>query len=192
MKTCPRCHETKALTEFHKGGTDSYCKPCRLEIGRQWRREHPERHAEIKRRNRIKYAEQVRASKRRRYHAKLEHNRELQRAWRAAHPDVVAKRNRVRTETGYMRWKRYGLTKDECDQLLEAQGFCCAICGCPLASSRATHLDHDHETGRVRGFLCLPCNVRLALWERSASGFAAYRAQPPAMLIGVDHLVPER
>ena len=190
MKTCPRCHETKALTEFHKGGADTYCKPCRLEIGRAWRQAHPDRHAASKRRSQAKKPEQYRAAKRRRYHADVEHSREMQRAWAAAHPETIAKRNRVRTETGYMRWKRYGLTRDQCDELLAFQNYCCAQCGKPLASSRATHLDHDHETGRVRGFLCLPCNVRLAFWEHRIPEFAVYRSQPPASLIGLDLIVP--
>jgi hypothetical protein len=144
----------------------------------------------MKRNSQAKKPDQYRAAKRRRYHQDVEHNRELQRAWRAAHPEVVAQRNHVRTETGYLRWKRYGLTKDECETLLSAQGYCCAICLTPLTTSRGTFMDHDHESGRVRGFLCSGCNVRLAIWERRGPEFSAYRTRPPASLVGLARIVP--
>lgn len=43
MKTCPRCKETKPLSEFHVrrrrgGGAASRCKPCSTEAEREWRR----------------------------------------------------------------------------------------------------------------------------------------------------------
>lgn len=54
----------------------------------------------------------------------------------------------------------YGLTVEEYDTILAAQGGMCAICeGSPGA--RRLHVDHDHETGRVRGLLCLSCNTLL-------------------------------
>jgi len=63
------------------------------------------------------------------------------------------------------------ITDEECIALLQAQGNQCPICGEPLeypGSKRATHLDHDHDTGRVRGFLCLRCNVGLGLFKDNA------------------------
>lgn len=59
----------------------------------------------------------------------------------------------------------YGLTLDEYEQLAEIQNRKCAICGCeqrPDAMGRdRLHVDHDHETGRVRGLLCSGCNIGL-------------------------------
>jgi len=40
----------------------------------------------------------------------------------------------------------------------------CAICG-DVERGRRLHLDHDHDTGLVRGLLCPPCNR----WEGTAS-----------------------
>ena len=58
--------------------------------------------------------------------------------------------------------KAYGLTPEEYRTLLERQGGACAICG-DDAPRRTFHLDHDHETGRVRGILCNSCNRGIGL-----------------------------
>ena len=50
--------------------------------------------------------------------------------------------------------RRYGLTADEADTMLEEQGGLCAIC----RTAPAAHVDHDHETGAVRALLCFNCN----------------------------------
>lgn len=56
--------------------------------------------------------------------------------------------------------KRYGLTVESFDALLASQGGVCAICAGP-ATGRGWHVDHCHDTGRVRGVLCHQCNVGL-------------------------------
>jgi hypothetical protein len=53
--------------------------------------------------------------------------------------------------------KKYGITADERDLLIEAQGGC-AICGAELTGGADTHIDHCHVTGDVRGVLCGNCN----------------------------------
>jgi hypothetical protein len=53
---------------------------------------------------------------------------------------------------------RYGITVDEYDQMLIAQGGGCAICGRPRSGKKNLPVDHNHKTGRVRGVLCHPCN----------------------------------
>lgn len=51
--------------------------------------------------------------------------------------------------------KQYGLTLDEWDRMVEAVDGKCEICG---HADEALCVDHDHETGRIRGVLCRSCN----------------------------------
>jgi hypothetical protein len=62
----------------------------------------------------------------------------------------------------------YGLTGDQFDALLMSQGARCALCESPSPGGRSQkwHVDHDHETGRVRGLLCFACNIQLGLYEK--------------------------
>lgn len=65
------------------------------------------------------------------------------------------------------RKRTYGLTPEVYAALVGQQGGCCAICGQELPA-RGAHVDHDHETGAVRGVLCPRCNaVVLPVVERT-------------------------
>lgn len=54
-----------------------------------------------------------------------------------------------------------GITGDDYRVMLRRQAHRCAICTNVLGSGRDRHIDHDHETGAVRGILCPPCNLML-------------------------------
>jgi hypothetical protein len=54
----------------------------------------------------------------------------------------------------YHLMRRYGIGADDFDRMVVEQGGVCAICGRPDPE----HVDHDHETGEVRGILCFNCN----------------------------------
>lgn len=57
------------------------------------------------------------------------------------------------------RCKRYGIDVTTYEEMLAEQGNCCAICGAEKPGGKgAWHIDHDHETGTVRGLLCMHCN----------------------------------
>lgn len=56
----------------------------------------------------------------------------------------------------YRRAREYGLSGDRFREMLEGQGYRCAVCEESITES--AHVDHDHATGRVRGLLCPPCN----------------------------------
>lgn len=56
--------------------------------------------------------------------------------------------------------RQYGMTEEEYDAKLEAQGGVCAICEQPQYQF-ALAVDHCHVTGKNRSLLCVSCNVVL-------------------------------
>ena len=69
--------------------------------------------------------------------------------------------------------REFGITLEQYDALLKAQGGRCAICGGDQtrATRGTTHhlcVDHDHRTGEVRGLLCVPCNAMLGNAQESS------------------------
>jgi len=60
---------------------------------------------------------------------------------------------------------KYGITADEFKQMFETQQGKCSICSEEPKTKRGLHVDHDHETGKVRGLLCHGCNVALGSFK---------------------------
>lgn len=99
--------------------------------------------------------------------------------WRKANPEkATAERRRDRL-------RKYGLTVQQYDDLLELQDGRCAIC---LKDQPGHHgrfvVDHDHLTGVVRGLLCHECNVGVGFFkdsqEKLLAAVAYLRRSPPA------------
>jgi predicted nucleic acid-binding Zn ribbon protein len=65
-----------------------------------------------------------------------------------------------RGQQEYNRRYLYGMTTEQYDALMTAQGDRCAICGSGewIGKGKRPHVDHDHETNRIRGILCGNCN----------------------------------
>ena len=68
--------------------------------------------------------------------------------------------NRSRKEAAEKK-RIYGITPEQYDQMLQAQGGKCSICGEFMVKP---HVDHCHSTGAVRGLLCPQCNQGLGLF----------------------------
>jgi len=64
---------------------------------------------------------------------------------------------RVRTRRQTLR-RKYGLSLEEYDAMRVRQSGCCAICD---RRTNALYIDHDHQTGDVRGLLCSNCNFAI-------------------------------
>ncbi len=64
---------------------------------------------------------------------------------------------------------RYGITLEQHKQMYVDQDGRCGICGEAIAYSR-TFTDHDHESGKVRGLLCLGCNTALGHFGDTLEG----------------------
>jgi hypothetical protein len=155
VKTCKVCGIAKPLDEFYanKGGRDGRrpeCKSCHLAARKARYDANPrvyiERVLKWQRENRDRY---------------LAKQREYKESGRKAISDRKSHLKR-----------KYGLTIEEFDAMLAAQGGGCAICGYPDADN----VDHDHATGRVRGILCWNCNVGVGQFEDSEDRLAAAMA----------------
>ena len=77
--------------------------------------------------------------------------------WRQENPDKVRETN----------WRHTGIdcTYAQYKELEAAQSGCCALCGNP-DKGRHLAVDHHHNTGRIRGLLCRPCNQAIGVLEK--------------------------
>lgn len=92
---------------------------------------------------------------------------------RKADPAHTARRRDARLR------KQYGMSQEGYVALLASQGGGCAVCY-RQPGKRPLHVDHDHDTGRVRGLLCHQCNWYLGTIDADPGivlRIAAYRAQ---------------
>lgn len=62
---------------------------------------------------------------------------------------------------GYALRRHHGITITQFRELEVKQKGLCALCGNPPSVGRFLHVDHCHETRRIRGLLCLHCNTAL-------------------------------
>lgn len=66
---------------------------------------------------------------------------------------------------------RYNITSIEWFMLLEYQGYRCVLCGKPLNFRQNSQrrgrivVDHNHDTGEIRGLMHVYCNVALGIIE---------------------------
>lgn len=68
----------------------------------------------------------------------------------------------------------YGITIDQYNIMLLNQNNCCAICkGIAGGSSKRFHVDHDHQTGAIRGLLCYKCNMGLGSFDDNPNNLAS-------------------
>lgn len=90
---------------------------------------------------------------------------ELSRDWNRKNPD-----RRVVLNRGSRLRNIYGITQDDYDRMLEAQGGRCAICktATPTGKWKVFAVDHCHTTGKIRGLLCNECNRGMGLLRDSA------------------------
>jgi CRISPR/Cas system-associated protein Cas10 (large subunit of type III CRISPR-Cas system) len=139
MKRCRVCGELKPLDAFYRarGMKDGYrgeCKPC-FKASAKARYDSP---------TAVARAKQWRVD-----------NRERHRAYQAEYR-ARPERKRAMRDLYYRR--TFGLSADDVDAMLEAQGGGCAICGTKPERLASLHVDHCHGSGRIRGLLCLNCN----------------------------------
>jgi len=66
------------------------------------------------------------------------------------------------------RARKFGISIEDVIAVEGLAGTPCPTCGTTMTASRGHHLaciDHDHETGLVRGVLCSACNTALGMFN---------------------------
>jgi hypothetical protein len=120
----------------HPKYSTMYAQRTKYEANKRWNQQHPEKIAEYRRRNYHKYAETNRAVA-----------REAGRLARLADPEGTRIKNR--------KYRRSAIERKigrPCPQACEL---------CRETFRGKPHADHDHATGKYRGWICRNCNVTL-------------------------------
>lgn len=86
----------------------------------------------------------------------LEKVRKWRRDWSKQNPDKVFAQKLRST---------YGISLETYQILLDIQNKVCAICGKeePNKKYKTLGVDHNHNTGQIRGLLCTKCNTAIGL-----------------------------
>ena len=61
------------------------------------------------------------------------------------------------------RKRKYGITREQYEGMLQAQDGCCMICHVRL--NNELRVDHNHQTGEIRALLCSNCNTGLGMFK---------------------------
>ena len=167
MKTCKTCSEKKPLDEFYscdrcKDGTRNDCKNC--VVKKQSAVRDPEKNKQkckewyAKNKERSKAYRQSRTDQRnKRRKERYKEDEELR--MKARQKSIEWQRSNPEKRKA-QRLKKYGISLEDHRLLMDKQDWKCAICGySDLSKSNFFPVvDHCHDTGKVRGMLCMNCN----------------------------------
>lgn len=72
-----------------------------------------------------------------------------------------------RNRRDYKFRSRYNICLDDFEMMSKSQNEVCGICFKPCATDNNLCVDHDYQTLRVRGLLCMSCNTKLGWFENN-------------------------
>ncbi|MFF7980786.1 endonuclease VII domain-containing protein [Streptomyces sp. NPDC007901] len=182
MKKCSACQKFLPVGAFagnasRPDGLQANCRECAAEYYRR-RREAQGRTVRVKvpvrqGHKRCPQCEEVKP------HSEWERNKSSSDGWSSYCRECRAERNRI----SYFQ-RKYGLSPAELEAMIaEQRGICCICLAAP-----AEHVDHCHETGRVRGVLCFSCNAALGQFRdqpeviRRAAAYVEGNAWKPTLV----------
>ncbi len=93
--------------------------------------------------------------------------RQLDEAWKIQRRKKYADEGREDRRNRNLQ-RNYQITVHDYDIMVAEQDNKCALCGgLPGGSAGRFHVDHDHNTGKIRALLCHTCNVGLGSFQDS-------------------------
>jgi len=152
IKTCTVCHEQKPIDDFYLEKRGPYkirrsdCKICKNAKKQEWARNH-------------------------RAHINLykKTHRKGENSWRRSRylSDGDWRKRRLLENKAW----RCGVKRTEVEQLQEKWDGSCAICGITSVAnpSKNWHIDHCHDTHKLRNILCHHCNTMIGLAKENPS-----------------------
>lgn len=189
-KVCAACKLTKLVEEFHKDrskkdGLNLYCKPCTIAKQKVFQMR-PPRETLPGGQKRCQHCKEIKTPAE--FFADASYHDGLSRrckpcaiaghdVWRLKNMDKARehskkwRRDNPEASRDHGRKARYGIPAGTYEQMLAAQNGRCAICHTNIPGGRGEFkIDHNHDTGKVRGLLCNNCNVGLGHFK-SNEGF---------------------
>jgi len=154
MKTCTKCKVKKDTSEFSKDkrridGLQLSCKECR----RNYYLDHREKTIAEAYTYRQAHKEEIAKNKRR---------------YEKEHKEEIAKRRKAYREENMELFRereylyKYGITLQQKYEMWESQDARCLGCKKEVDINKI-HVDHNHDTGEIRGLLCTQCNSIIGL-----------------------------
>lgn len=138
VKVCTKCKIAKSvdlfvLDKYRKDGLSCRCKDCRNTYYNNYYKNNPEKALE-----------------------KNKKQKENRKNFYNSEKGIVSSRK------AHLKTK-FGITLEEYNKLSEKQNHVCQICGKTEMNSKNKVLciDHNHNTGEIRGLLCGLCNTAL-------------------------------
>lgn len=103
--------------------------------------------------------------------------------YRQNHRDEILRRAKEKLKKAPLGLHKYGMTKDQYMKVHKAQRGKCSICARRQAKPwRWLCVDHDHETGRFRGLVCMRCNTALGWFEALRDKIMNHLIEQPILM----------
>jgi len=162
MRHCSRCNRNLPQDQFYTNGArwHSWCKSCHLKDSAE-RRQH--RHSS---KCLVKTSKQCTICNAEKPLTEFSEDRgspDGHHSWCKLCRNKAARGRYSKLQRQTTVKRRYGVTMEDVEALRVVQSGRCAICSVPFAETRPC-IDHDHDSGAVRGLLCIRCNTGLGMF----------------------------
>jgi hypothetical protein len=180
MKNCTKCNVLKSDECFWKSktlksGLCDWCKSCFSEHHKKdkFDKKRWEKILFSQRRYRKLNAEKIKEKQ------KNKRKTEKFKVWEKNYLERVKPKKKIymkKYSRSHLLKTKYGMTENDFNLILLKQGNVCAICGTNKNNVRKSgenisfYVDHNHETGFIRGLLCQKCNTGIGFFEVDIHG----------------------